>query len=132
MPWVIGPRDRRAYGRIMDHETLAAGAAALSDLALDASALWMSLDHLVGALLGACLVVSQQRANNGKRKLCNLLMAIGVGLLFAPMAETHIPQLTCGIAAFGCALLVIPLSLKLRTWVRRLDIEQILRRFRGP
>ena len=132
MPWVIGPGNRRAYGRIMNLETLAADAAALSELALGVSALWMSLDHVVGAVLGACLVVSQQRARNGERRLCNLLMAIGVGLLFAPMAEAHIPQLTCGIAAFGCPLLVIPLSLKLRTWVRRLDIEQILRRFRGP
>ena len=132
MPWVIGPRDRSAYGRIMNHEAMAAGAAALSGLALGAFASWLSFDDLMGAVLGACLVVSQQRARSAERRLCDLLMAIGVGLLFAPMAEAHIPQLTRGIAAFGCALLVIPLSLKLRAWVRRLDIEQILRRFRGP
>ncbi|SEE25054.1 hypothetical protein [Pseudomonas coleopterorum] len=132
MPWVIGPGNRNANGRIMNHEGLAARAAALSDLALDLSVFWISFDHLAGAVLGACLVVSQQSARNGKRRLCNLLLAIGVGLLFAPMAENHIPQLTCGIAAFGCALLVIPLSLKVRNWIRQLDIEQILRRFRGP
>ncbi|MEB2869978.1 hypothetical protein [Pseudomonas rhizosphaerae] len=130
MPWVIGPKARRASGRIMNHETLAAGAAAVSDLALGAS--WLTYGDLVGAVLGACLVVSQRPARNNGRKLCNLLLAIGVGLLFAPMAEAQLPQLTHGIAAFGCALLVIPLSMKLRNWVGQLDIEQILRRFRGP
>lgn len=116
----------------MNHDTLAAGGAALSELALRASASWMSFDDLLGAGLGACLVVSRQPATSAKRQLCNLLLATGVGLLFAPLAEAHIPQLTRGIAAFGCALLVIPLSLKLRNWVRQLDIEQILRRFKGP
>ena len=114
----------------MNHETLAAGAAAVSDLALGAS--WLTYGDLVGAVLGACLVVSHRPARNNGRKLCNLLLAIGVGLLFAPMAEAQLPQLTHGIAAFGCALLVIPLSMKLRNWVGQLDIEQILRRFRGP
>lgn len=116
----------------MNHEALAAGAAALSDLAFDPSSFWMSFDTLAGAILGGCLVVSRQTATRAKRQLCSLLMAVGVGLLFAPLAEAHIPQLTRGVAAFGCALLVIPLSLKLRNWVRQLDIEQILRRFRGP
>lgn len=132
MPWVIGPRDRSAYGRIMNHEAMAAGAAALSGLALGAFASWLSFDDLMGAVLGACLVISRQPAAHAKQRLCNLVLATGVGLLFAPLAQAHIPQLTRGIAAFGCALLVIPLSLKLRAWVRRLDIEQILRRLKGP
>ena len=115
----------------MTYDTLAAGSTAAAGLANVAAGAWVPLDMLLGAVLGACLVISRQQASSAPRKVANLLMSIGVGLLFAPMAEMQIPQLTGGIAAFGCALLVIPLSIKLRDWVRRLNIEEILRRFRG-
>ncbi|MBC2677199.1 hypothetical protein IFT75_17825 [Pseudomonas sp. CFBP 8758] len=115
----------------MNQDTLVAGAAAASGLALAASASWPVFDNLLGAALGACLVISRQQGASCTRKLTNLLLSAGVGLLFAPMVHDQVPQLTGGIAAFGCALLVIPLSVKLRDWVRRLDIEDILRRFRG-
>jgi hypothetical protein len=115
----------------MNQDTLAAGAAAVSGLALAASASWPAFDNLLGAVLGACLVINRQQVASCTRKLTNLLLSAGVGLLFAPMAQDQIPQLTGGIAAFGCALLVIPLSVKLRDWVRQLDIDDVLRRFRG-
>lgn len=115
----------------MTYDTLPASATASVDLAIMAAEAWVPFDTLLGAVLGACLVISRQQASSGPRKVANLLMSVGVGLLFAPMAELQIPQLTGGIAAFGCALLVIPLGIKLRDWVRRLDIEEILRRLRG-
>jgi hypothetical protein len=115
----------------MNQDTLAAGAAAVSGLALAASASWPAFDNLLGAVLGACLVINRQQVASCTRKLTKLLLSAGFGLLFAPMAQDQIPQLTGGIAAFGCALLVIPLSVKLRDWVRQLDIDDVLRRFRG-
>lgn len=92
---------------------------------------WSDLETLFGAGLGACLVVSVRRPLKGWQTLCSLAMSAGVGVLFTPLAVVFVPQLTQGVAAFICALVVIPLSIKLMVWVEQLDLRELVRRSKG-
>ncbi|WP_155296058.1 putative holin [Pseudomonas gelidaquae] len=71
---------------------------------------------LFGAILGAWLVTSTKRDLKVWQRLGSLFLSAGVGYLFAPMV---------------CALVVIPISIKLMVWVEKADIWDIWRRIRG-
>lgn len=92
---------------------------------------WPVLETFFGAALGACLVVSTRRTLKGWQTLCILMMYAGVGALFSPLAIVVVPELTRGVAAFLCALVVIPLSIKLMVWVKKLDVLELIERIRG-
>ena len=68
---------------------------------------------LFGAILGAWLVTSTKRDLKVWQRLGSLFLSAGVGYLFAPMALQAIPFITSGGSAFLCALVVIPISIKL-------------------
>jgi len=86
---------------------------------------------LFGAILGAWLVTSTKRDLKVWQRLGSLFLSAGVGYLFAPMALQAIPFITSGGSAFVCALVVIPISIKLMVWVEKADILDIWRRIRG-
>ncbi|RZI25018.1 hypothetical protein EUX58_12640 [Pseudomonas sp. 770NI] len=86
---------------------------------------------LFGAILGAWLVTSVKRDLKVWQRLGSLFLSAGVGYLFAPMALKAAPFITNGGAAFVCALVIIPISIKLMVWVEKADIWEIWRRIRG-
>lgn len=86
---------------------------------------------LFGAVLGAWLVSSTKKDLKVWQRLGSLLLSAGVGYLFAPMALQVAPFITGGGASFGCALVVIPLSIKVMVWIEQADLWDILRRLRG-
>jgi hypothetical protein len=86
---------------------------------------------LFGAVLGAWLVTSIKKDLKAWQRVGSLLLSSGVGYLFAPIALNLAPMLTSGVAAFTCALVVIPISIKAMVWVERADLLDILRRLRG-
>lgn len=88
-------------------------------------------DALFGAVLGAWLVTSTKHNLKAWQRIGSLLLSSGVGYLFAPTALRLAPVLTSGGAAFACALVVIPLSIKSMVWIERADLIEILRRLRG-
>jgi hypothetical protein len=63
--------------------------------------------------------------------LMGLGLATAVPLMFAPVALLVVPFITSGGAAFGCALVVIPISIKAMVWVEQADFWDIIRRLRG-
>jgi len=88
-------------------------------------------EALFGALLGAWLVTSIKRDLKAWQRLGSLLLSAGVGYLFAPVALKIAPVINSGGAAFACALVVIPISIKAMLWVEQADLFDILRRIRG-
>ncbi|RRV04446.1 hypothetical protein EGJ27_21665 [Pseudomonas sp. v388] len=88
-------------------------------------------DALFGAVLGAWLVTSTKQNLKPWQRIGSLLLSSGVGYLFAPTASYLAPILTSGGAAFACALIVIPISIKSMMWIERTDLIEILRRLRG-
>ena len=88
-------------------------------------------EALFGAILGAWLVTSTKRDLKVWQRLGSLFLSAGVGYLFAPMALQLVPFVTSGGAAFGCALIIIPISIKAMVWVEKADFWEILRRIRG-
>ncbi|MGU9821989.1 putative holin [Pseudomonas sp. LF090] len=88
-------------------------------------------EALFGAVLGAWLVTSTKRDLKVWQRLGSLFLSAGVGYLFAPMSLQAIPFITSGGGAFVCALVVIPISIKLMVWVEQADIWDIWRRIRG-
>ncbi|GLO54768.1 putative holin [Pseudomonas sp. BJa5] len=88
-------------------------------------------EALFGALLGAWLVTSIKRDLKAWQRLGSLLLSAGVGYLFAPVALKIAPIINSGGAAFACALVVIPISIKAMLWVEQADLFDILRRIRG-
>ncbi|MFJ3369760.1 putative holin [Pseudomonas sp. NPDC086251] len=86
---------------------------------------------LFGAILGAWLVTSTKHDLKVWQRLGSMFLSAGVGYLFAPMALQLVPLVTSGGAAFGCALIIIPISIKGMVWVEKADFWEILRRIRG-
>lgn len=86
---------------------------------------------LFGALLGAWLVTSTKHDLKAWQRVASLLLSAGVGYLFGPVALSAAPFLTSGGAAFGCALVVIPISIKAMVWVEQTDLWEIVRRLKG-
>ncbi|MFH6566265.1 MULTISPECIES: putative holin [Pseudomonas] len=89
-------------------------------------------DTLFGASLGACIVTSRRGNLKGWRFPGSFFLSAGVGYLFAPVVLPHLPGLSSGVTAFICALIVIPISIKLTAWVNTADIVEIIRRLRPP
>lgn len=89
-------------------------------------------DALFGACLGAWVVTSARRALKGWQHVGSFLLSACVGYLFTPVALPHLSGLSVGVTAFICALVVIPISIKLMIWVNTTDIAEVLRRLRGP
>ncbi len=88
-------------------------------------------EALFGAILGAWLVTSIKRDLKAWQRLGSLLLSAGVGYLFAPVALKLAPIINSGGAAFSCAMVVIPISIKIMVWVEHADLFEILRRIRG-
>ena len=47
------------------------------------------------------------------------------------MAMEIAPVFTAGGAAFGCALIVVPIGIKVNVWVRQADLPELIKRLRG-
>jgi len=88
-------------------------------------------EALFGAILGAWLVTSTKHDLKVWQRLGSLFLSAGVGYLIAPIALQAVPFITSGGSAFVCALVVIPISIKLMVWVEKADIWDIWRRIRG-
>ena len=88
-------------------------------------------EALFGAILGAWLVTSTKQDLKVWQRLTSLCLSAGVGYLFSPMAAQLSPMITSGSAAFACALVIIPISIKAMLWVEKADLWDILRRIKG-
>ena len=89
-------------------------------------------DAVFGACLGAWVVTSARRSLKGWQHVGSFLLSASVGYLFTPVALPYLNGLSVGVTAFICALIVIPISIKLMIWVNTADIADVLRRFKGP
>lgn len=88
-------------------------------------------DALFGALLGGWLVTTTQQDLGVWQRLTSLLLSAGVGYLFTPVAQPLLPVLSNGAAAFFCAMLVIPVSIKIMHWTHAADLQDIIHKLRG-
>lgn len=88
-------------------------------------------DALFGAALGAWLVTTTRNNVKAWQRLGSLLLSAGVGYLFTPVTLPIAPFLTSGVAAFLCALMVIPISIKAMQWVDGANLGEIIRRMKG-
>jgi hypothetical protein len=88
-------------------------------------------EALFGAALGAWLVTTTGSNFKAWQRLGSWLLSAGVGYLFTPVALQLAPFLTGGVTAFFCALIVIPISIKLMQWIDGAGIGEIIRHLRG-
>ena len=86
---------------------------------------------LFGAMLGAWLVTTTRTDFKAWQRIGSWLLSAGVGYLFTPVAHPLVPFLTAGVTAFLCALVVIPISIKLMQWIDSVGIGEIIRHLRG-
>ncbi|KAB0499960.1 putative holin [Pseudomonas vancouverensis] len=86
---------------------------------------------LFGASLGAWLVTTTRINFKAWQRIGSWLLSVGVGYLFTPVALPWVPFLTAGVTAFFCALVIIPVSIKLMQWIDSAAIGDILRQFKG-
>ncbi|MDI2594283.1 phage holin family protein [Pseudomonas sp. N3-W] len=86
---------------------------------------------LFGAALGAWLVTTTRSNFKAWQRIGSWLLSAGVGYLFTPVALPLVPFLTGGVTAFFCALVVIPVSIKLMQWIDGAGIGEIIRHLRG-
>ncbi|NWB91599.1 putative holin [Pseudomonas agarici] len=115
----------------MADPTTSATAGVLTGLGLAVALPLIDGEALFGAVLGAWLVASTKQNLKVWQRIGSLLLSIGVGYLFAPIVLPLAPFLTSGGAAFGCALVIIPISIKAMVWVEHADFWEILRRLKG-
>lgn len=87
---------------------------------------------IFGACLGAWVVTSTRRGIKAWQQLGSFLLSACVGYLFTPVVLPHLTGFSAGATAFFCALVVIPISIKIMKWVIATDLADILRRFKGP
>ena len=88
---------------------------------------------IFGACLGAwVVVVGSRRDMRAWQQIGSFLLSACVGYLFTPVVLPHLTGFSAGATAFFCALVVIPISIKIMKWVIATDIADILRRFKGP
>lgn len=88
---------------------------------------------IFGACLGAwVVVVGTRRDMRAWQQLGSFLLSACVGYLFTPVVLPHLTGFSAGATAFFCALVVIPISIKIMKWVIVTDIADIMRRFKGP
>lgn len=88
-------------------------------------------EALFGAALGAWLVTTTRVNLKAWQRLGSLMLSAGVGYLFTPVALPLAPSLTGGVTAFICALIVIPVSIKLMQWIDGAGIGDIIRHLKG-
>ncbi|HCS44984.1 MAG TPA: hypothetical protein DIW52_19520 [Pseudomonas sp.] len=88
-------------------------------------------ETLFGAALGAWLVTTTGSNFKAWQRIGSWLLSAGVGYLFTPVALRLAPFLTGGVTAFFCALIVIPISIKLMQWIDGAGIGEIIRHLRG-
>lgn len=88
-------------------------------------------DALFGACLGAWLVTSARRKLTAWQHVGTFILSAGVGYLFAPVALPHLPGVSEGVCAFICALVIIPLSVKIMIWINRTDLAEFVHRLKG-
>jgi hypothetical protein len=86
---------------------------------------------LFGASLGAWLVTTTRTNFKAWQRIGSWLLSAGVGYLFTPVALPLTPFLTAGVTAFLCALVVIPISIKLMQWIDGAALGEIVRHLRG-
>jgi hypothetical protein len=86
---------------------------------------------LFGASLGAWLVTTTRSNFKAWQRIGSWLLSAGVGYLFTPVALPLAPFLTAGVTAFLCAVVVIPISIKLMLWIDGAGLADILRHLRG-
>lgn len=86
---------------------------------------------LFGAALGAWLVTTTRSNFKAWQRIGSWLLSAGVGYLFTPVAQPLAPFLTAGVTAFLCAVVVIPVSIKLMQWLDGAGLADIVRHFRG-
>ncbi|PPA02510.1 hypothetical protein C4E44_18965 [Pseudomonas sp. MWU12-2312b] len=86
---------------------------------------------LFGASLGAWLVTTTRANFKAWQRIGSWMLSAGVGYLFTPVALPLIPFLTAGVTAFLCALVVIPISIKLMQWIDGAALGEIVRHLRG-
>lgn len=87
---------------------------------------------IFGACLGAWVVAGTRRGMKAWQQLGSFLLSACVGYLFTPVALPHLTGFSAGATAFFCALVVIPISIKIIKWVIVTDLADIFRRFKGP
>ncbi|EJM72642.1 putative holin [Pseudomonas sp. GM55] len=88
-------------------------------------------EALFGAALGAWLVTTTRGNFKAWQRMGSWLLSAGVGYLFTPVALQLAPFLTTGVTAFFCALIVIPISIKIMQWIDGAGLGEIMRHFRG-
>ena len=86
----------------------------------------------LGAVLGGWVVTRSRRILKRWQHMASFALSACVGYLFTPAAAPHLPGLPVSVTAFICALLALPISIKVMTWVNTADITDILRRLRWP
>ncbi|WP_130906080.1 MULTISPECIES: putative holin [unclassified Pseudomonas] len=86
---------------------------------------------LFGASLGAWLVTTTRSNFKAWQRIGSWLLSAGVGYLFTPVALPMVPFLTVGVTAFLCAMVVIPISIKLMLWIDGAGLGDILKHLRG-
>lgn len=88
-------------------------------------------EALFGAALGAWLVTTTRSNFKAWQRIGSWLLSAGVGYLFTPVALQLTSLLTSGVTAFFCALIVIPVSIKLMQWIDGAALGEIIRHLRG-
>jgi pheromone shutdown protein TraB len=88
-------------------------------------------EALFGASLGAWLVTTTHSNFKAWQCVGSWLLSAGVGYLFTPVALPLVPFLTAGVTAFLCAVVVIPISIKLMQWIDGTGLGDIIRHLRG-
>lgn len=86
---------------------------------------------LFGASLGAWLVTTTRTNFKAWQRIGSWLLSACVGYLFTPVALPLAPFLTAGVTAFLCAMVVIPMSIKLMQWIDGAGLSDIIRHIRG-
>ncbi|MES2870833.1 MAG: putative holin [Pseudomonadota bacterium] len=89
-------------------------------------------DAALGALLGGWVVTRARRSLKQWQHLGSFLLSACVGYLFTPVAVPHLPNLSVSVTAFICALVALPISIKLMIWVNNTELADIVRRLRWP
>lgn len=103
----------------------------LTELGLSVAIPIIDGESLFGAILGAWLITSIKKDLKAWQRIGSLSLSAGVGYVFTPMALQAIPFATNGGAAFVCALVIIPISIKVMVWVEKADLWEIFRRIKG-
>jgi len=88
-------------------------------------------EALFGAALGAWLVTATRANFKAWQRCGSWVLSACVGYLFTPVALPLVPFLTAGVTAFLCALIVIPISIKLMLWIDGAAIDEIIKFLRG-